>query len=670
MNYLSKISFLLLFSSTVFAQGVCDITTGIEKGGFTFDGPSTVCFGQTVKLKDNSGGTDVKYIFGYSGQAASKLSSTTSQSNLDYAFPGAGQYTVLQYGKKNGKDMYFCDKVYVRENNKPDISYEACNNTRITLTIRNSPINNFDSYRIKWSDGSTDNIPLGTVLPYSVKKTFGQSATQNVLVEGLYNAPNNCPTPLPITVKMDRGEMFPRIEKVELSEDGKEGTITLAGNPDADYFLSSRSVDLQGNAPNNSMPKAKAGSFKVSIPDPQKSQCFSVGRIGQAGCYEFSNEICSIPFTLKPIKDKYQLTWQTPPTGKTQNTGVITFVNQVSTQIIRDENGGKKATFNNINSPYIDNTADCNIKYCYTLSSNITVSYASYPGANYIETATVSQKQCIDRKDIHPPAITDGLVSVNVANNVQFTFMDNSSWDIDRKLYRLYRIEEPLPKKIDSTNTIRPFLDAGINASEKSFCYKVSFVDKCGSESEFSPAFCSILLNENTARNLEWTNNSPFGSTAIKEFGVLSYNEQTNVATVEATKTATETTFLPVLDKFDEEAKFQIKTTSADGKESFSNIYTIPIAVKLFLPNSFTPNNDNFNDDLLIKGNIRRIVDFEIQIYNRWGNAVFSSNDINMIWNGTFQNSPAPADTYTYKIYAKDNDGNKVNKTGKLLLIR
>ena len=107
MNQLFKISFLLLFSSIVFAQNVCNITTGIEKGGFTFDGPSTVCIGQTVKLKDNSGGTDVKYIFGYSGQAASQLSSITSQTNLDYAFLTSGQYTVLQYGKKNGKDMYF-----------------------------------------------------------------------------------------------------------------------------------------------------------------------------------------------------------------------------------------------------------------------------------------------------------------------------------------------------------------------------------------------------------------------------------------------------------------------------------------------------------------------------------------------------------------------------------
>lgn len=671
MNNLSKIFFLLLFSATVFAQGVCDITTGVEKGGFTFDGPSTVCIGQAVKLKDNSGGTGVRYIFGYTGQPASQLSSISSQTNLDYTFLAAGQYNVLQYGKKGGKDMYYCNVVYVRENNTPDISYEACDNIRITLTIRNSPVNNFDSYRIKWSDGSTDNVPTGTVLPYSVKKTFSPSATQSILVEGLYTTPNNCPAPQPINVEMDRGVMFPRIEKLELSEDGKEASITLVGNPDAEYFLSSRTIGQAGTVPNNTMPKVKSGTFKTAISDPTKSQCFSVGRVGQGGCYEFSNEICSMPFSLKPIDDKYELAWENTTLGKIQNTGVFTFINQVTTQIIRDENGTNKTTFNNPNNPYTDNTADCSKKYCYTLSSKVTVSYAGYTGANYIETATVSQKQCIDRKAIHPPAITDGLVTVNSANAVQVNYQDNSTWLLNRKLYRLYRLESGTAlKQIDSSTTIQSYLDASIDASEKSYCYKISFVDKCDSESELSPTFCSILLNENSLRNLEWTNNSPFGSTAIKEFEVLSYDEQTNAVTIETTKTASETTFVPILDKYEEEAKFQIKTTSTDGKESFSNIYIIPIAVKLFLPDAFTPNNDNINEDLLIKGSLRRITDFEIQIYNRWGNPVFSSNDININWDGTFQNSPVPPDTYTYKIYAKVNDGKEVNKTGKLLLLR
>ncbi len=668
MRNLSRIILLLLFSTSVIAQGLCD-KTGVEKGGFTFETPSTVCIGQEVKIKDNSGGTEVKYIFGYQGEDASKLAGLNPTTDTKWTFLAAGQYVILQYGKKNGKEMYYCNLVTVREDNKPDISYEACGNTIIFLTVRNSPANNFDSYRIKWSDGSTDNIPIGTVLPYSVKKTFPFSATQNLLVEGLYTIPNNCPAAQPITVKMDRGEMFPRIEKLELSEDGKEATITLKGNPDAEYYISSRSIDQVSAIPNSSMPKVKSGVFKMTVSNPGKSQCFSVGRIGQSSCYEFSNEVCTTPFTLTPIDDDYQITWQSPTVGFIPNTSVYTYIKQVVPQIIREE-GVNKVTFNNINSPYLDITADCSKKYCYTLSSKVSSAYAGYSGANYNETATVLQKQCVDRKNIHPPAITDGLVSVTLSNAVSLNFTDNSSWTLTRKMYRFYQVEDTGLKKIDSSSVVKVFTDASINASEKAYCYKVSFIDKCDSESELSPAFCSILLNENAIGNLQWTNKSPFGNTGISKFEVQSFNEQTNTPSTEIIKNATETTFVPILDNFEEEAKFQIKTISADGKESLSNTHTIPIAVKLFLPDTFTPNDDSINDGLEIYGSIKRISDFELQVYNRWGIPVFTSNDVTSKWDGKYQDNVAPTDTYTYRIYAKLNDGKKINKSGKFLLLR
>jgi hypothetical protein len=189
MNNLSKIVFLLLFSTTVFAQGVCDITTGIEKGGFTFDSPSTVCIGQAIKLKDNSGGTGIRYIFGYTGQPASQLSSISSQTTLDYTFLAAGQYTVLQYGKKGGKDMYYCDVVRVLANTEPVFTTSACNDDFLQIIIGNDPANNFDYYQIDWGDATpVENIPAGTTLPIlKTRKYLSYSSTRSIKVEGFYN---------------------------------------------------------------------------------------------------------------------------------------------------------------------------------------------------------------------------------------------------------------------------------------------------------------------------------------------------------------------------------------------------------------------------------------------------------------------------------------------------
>ena len=188
MRNFSKIVFLFFFSTSVFAQGVCD-KTGVEKGGFTFDTPSTVCVGQEIKLKDVSGGTDIKYIFGYQGEDASKLSSISSQTATNYAFLAAGQYTVLQYGKKNGKDMYACGVAYVRENTEPVFSNSACNEY-IVIDIPKDPANDFDYYKIEWGDGTTTDIPAGTPLP--VKRPHNYPAnlpTRTIRVEGFYNIP-------------------------------------------------------------------------------------------------------------------------------------------------------------------------------------------------------------------------------------------------------------------------------------------------------------------------------------------------------------------------------------------------------------------------------------------------------------------------------------------------
>lgn len=52
------------------------------------------------------------------------------------------------------------------------------------------------------------------------------------------------------------------------------------------------------------------------------------------------------------------------------------------------------------------------------------------------------------------------------------------------------------------------------------------------------------------------------------------------------------------------------------------------------IPNVFTPNNDNVNDEFVIKPNGITVTDYNIKIYNRWGSLMFSSQNINISWDG------------------------------------
>ena len=68
----------------------------------------------------------------------------------------------------------------------------------------------------------------------------------------------------------------------------------------------------------------------------------------------------------------------------------------------------------------------------------------------------------------------------------------------------------------------------------------------------------------------------------------------------------------------------------------------------LFIPDAFTPNGDSHNNVFAAKGT--NIKDFQMLIFNRWGEQIFSSNNISEGWDGTYQNRLVQQDVYVWKI--------------------
>lgn len=94
--------------------------------------------------------------------------------------------------------------------------------------------------------------------------------------------------------------------------------------------------------------------------------------------------------------------------------------------------------------------------------------------------------------------------------------------------------------------------------------------------------------------------------------------------------------------------------------------------VTLYMPNAFTPNNDNKNDDFRGKGYTAAISDYTMTIWNRWGELVFESNDPEEGWNGKVNNAGknSPQGVYVYKVVYTDPRGNKKMLDGHLTLLR
>jgi len=88
----------------------------------------------------------------------------------------------------------------------------------------------------------------------------------------------------------------------------------------------------------------------------------------------------------------------------------------------------------------------------------------------------------------------------------------------------------------------------------------------------------------------------------------------------------------------------------------------------LYIPNTFTPNGDGINDVFQAKG--VGIVNFNMQIFDRWGHQVFETKDIYSPWDGKKNGDDIKQDVYIWKAQVTDLKGQKHYLTGHVNMIR
>ena len=71
----------------------------------------------------------------------------------------------------------------------------------------------------------------------------------------------------------------------------------------------------------------------------------------------------------------------------------------------------------------------------------------------------------------------------------------------------------------------------------------------------------------------------------------------------------------------------------------------------IYAPNAFSPNDDNVNDGFRIYGVGLDLNNFELMIYNRWGEVIFKSDKLDQEWDGIIKGTEnfAPNDVYIWK---------------------
>ena len=86
-----------------------------------------------------------------------------------------------------------------------------------------------------------------------------------------------------------------------------------------------------------------------------------------------------------------------------------------------------------------------------------------------------------------------------------------------------------------------------------------------------------------------------------------------------------------------------------------------------YVPNSFTPNGDGLNDIFKVYG--MGILEFEINIHDRWGKLIYTSTDMSLGWDGKINGEMSPDGAYAYMIIYKDNTGIRHTKSGTISIV-
>lgn len=96
------------------------------------------------------------------------------------------------------------------------------------------------------------------------------------------------------------------------------------------------------------------------------------------------------------------------------------------------------------------------------------------------------------------------------------------------------------------------------------------------------------------------------------------------------------------------EGTYIVAIMDTNGCYAVDSVIVSVDGCNLFVPNAFTPSGDLLNDSFRAKG--ESIQDFEMNIFNRFGELIFESNDIGTGWDGTYKGKASPMGVYVYKI--------------------
>ncbi|MEY4935384.1 MAG: hypothetical protein RIS64_1743 [Bacteroidota bacterium] len=268
------------------------------------------------------------------------------------------------------------------------------------------------------------------------------------------------------------------------------------------------------------------------------------------------------------------------------------------------------------------------------------------------------------------------LKNINVTQNNYIELV--WSWNNDAKVdtIRVWRdgaiaFRRKQARPLDDDGTL---IDTSVDASKKSYTYKVQSQDECNTL-KMSNYATTIHLSgaplPKSINKLTWT---PFDLEGGRVTGYQVHRTVNGITTLAAGILSADKLEYEDLAKPDEaevcytiSAQYEYKASDGTMEQaaSKSNRICVNQYVHIFIPNAFTPNGKNpeFKPLTAYEGNI---MTYQMRIFDRWGHRLFETTNPSTGWDG----SGLPQGIYTYLIQLTQRNGSPVEEKGTFLLLR
>lgn len=614
---------------------------------FQFLGDSVGCTPLTVRVRSCAdAGAIVSFFFEWSPGSTTYVTMPPGVTDTSYTYSVPGTYILYQLRGGN-QFVQRIVKVFSQDA-RPVFTWRTCLDT-LTIQFADSVFNRF---LFTPGDGGGSQIINGGTAQFKYKYNFaGTKATYIFRIKGVL--PSTCSQEtLTDTVTLYKINNPPEADSL-IGSDTLTYKSRLKTRADEPYLIETRADTnwetlVKSSSPNDN--PAQINSFVLSaVVQGQK--------IRAATRTDCGDTLAAPDWTIiwpraTPDNQKITLSWP-----------LIPIPDLVQFEVLR--NGVRLKVINNPLDTSLVDSSDlvCGQNYCYQFLIRRQV--AGHPGKLVYLSAPICSQAVSNQA---PPAL-EGLTASVRSNGIEV----NGKIPAQGKSFSIFRKEkEDGEFSLLKVITGLPYLDEDADFKNRAYCYRVQYTDICNNLSIISDSVCPVWLRvtELTDARFQfvWTRMEGWKG-GLERYELVRTTPQDSPVFYQMAKAQSHN--MEGRDKTRQRVFYTIRSYANETDlypTSFSNTVEIVQKPKLRFPEIFTPNDDRINDKFSCASLF--LTNFEMKIFNPWGEVVFYSDRVTEGWNGKIDSKPAPVGIYAYWAKGTDEEGNDLEIRGYFTLVR